>query len=68
MPTRIRREARPSRNWSISNCCSGVGVRGRKADRSVVKWVRLMMAPQASKNASQSQTGKNCRRNKFLTA
>ena len=62
MPTRIRREARPSRSWSISNCCSGVGVRGRKADRSAVKCVRLMMAPHASKKASHSAMAVRARR------
>ena len=36
----------------MSSCCSGVGARGKNADKSVVNWVRLMTPAQASRKAS----------------
>ena len=68
IPTRISLEARPSRSWSMSSFCSGVGARGRNADRSVVKWVRLTMATQASRNASHSAIAEAPRRRVALIA
>ena len=45
----------------MSSCCSGVGVRGKNADRSVVNWVRAITTPHNSRTASQIQTGSNWR-------
>ena len=52
----------------MSSFCSGVGARGRNADKSVVKWVRLMMTTQASRNASHSAIAGMPRRREAIMA
>src|SRR5688572_20883844 len=54
MPIRMSRDTTPSRSWSTSTCCDGVGERGRKAETSVVIVVRAMIAPHATRNTSHA--------------